>query len=165
MLIKLGCWWIVLQLTFRSSSHHLNWSYLRYEALYLCCKVVSLMLYILSCLIPICHHVFMFAGSSECYTDSGMFCLPLCNLPQTHRFDSGCPPMFGGRRGSHWLVSPQTITPSSRTGDKVLLTYWESQGPAKSKATSLNQLFKCRVNYNFFLCLQLYQAQFMTRLH
>lgn len=114
MPIKLGSWWIVWQLTFRSSSHHLNWSSLRYEALHLCCKIVSHML--IRRLIPIFHCFCIFAGSAECYTDSRMFCLSLCNLPQTHRFDGSCPPMFSGSWGSHWLIPPKTIPSGSRTG-------------------------------------------------
>lgn len=49
-----------------------------------------------------------------------MFCLSLCNLPQTHRFDGSCPPMFSGSWGSHWLIPPQTIPSGSGTGDVVL---------------------------------------------
>lgn len=54
--IKLGSWWIVWLLTFRSSSHPLNWSSLRYKVLYLCCKIISNIinkLYSFSPLIPI----------------------------------------------------------------------------------------------------------------
>lgn len=57
MSIKPGSWWIVWLLTFRSLSHPLNWSSLRFDILYLCCKI-SNMLYSFSLLITISFAIF-----------------------------------------------------------------------------------------------------------
>lgn len=113
---KLDSWSTVWQLTFKSSSHRLNWSSLKYELLHLHHKCTVMLLaskWFFSFFLPL-------VGSAECHPDSWMFCLPLYHLSETHRADCSHPPMFSGCWGTHWLIPPQTLPPGSRTGDEEM---------------------------------------------
>lgn len=143
--IKLDSWWIVWLLTFRSSSHPLNLSSLRYEVLHWWGKILSNVLYCFRLLISMFCFVFgISAGPAEYHADSWMFCLSLSHLPPTDRLDSSCPAMSRGSRGTLWLFPPQTVTSGSRTGDVVLSFYLEIFGSHEGLQNQNSCNSKCR---------------------
>lgn len=111
---KLDSWSTVWRPTFKSSSHRLNWSSPKYDLLHLHLRRTVLLL-AFKASFSFFHPL---AGSAECHPDSWMFRLPLYHLSETHGADCSRPAMFSGCGGSHWLVPPQTLPSSSRTGDE-----------------------------------------------
>lgn len=144
--IKLDSWWIVWLLTFRSSSHPLNSSSLRYEVLHLWGKIISNVLYCFRLLISMfCFVSGISAGPAEYHADSWMFRLSLSHLPPTDRLDSSCPPLSRGSRGTLWLFPPQTVAAGSRTGDVVLSFCLEVFGSREGLQNQNSCNSKCRI--------------------